>query len=328
LFVAAPHSPDQVAKGQFVGQAWTLCYEEQFYIVTGLLLLVARRRFFIAALVNPNSPDWYRRYAWNDANGDKVWQPGEQTTLNSSSGGVGSTQLDPNLQDQRTREVATFLERELLPNFGVHAGFVWRRIDQLYQSDNLNRPISAFNVPVTLRDPGPAGNLGAAGPAIQAFNLNPVNLAMPVVNFLHNTPGKDDFYNLELSANKRMSNRWALNASYAYRWNQDNSVNYFGANLRVRQDVANPNDTINTEDGRYVFGLWTAKVNGTYDAPLGLRLTPAIRMQSGQPYARTFLATMNYGSQRILAEPFGTRLGRASMCSSRPRRSTWRRSSG
>jgi len=265
----------------------------------------------IDSLVNPNSPDWYRRYAWNDANGDKVWQPGEQTTLNSSSGGVGSTQLDPNLQDQRTREVATFLERELFPNFGVHAGFVWRRIDQLYQSDNLNRPISAFDVPVTVHDPGADGKLGAAGPSIQAFNLNPANLALPVVNFLHNTPGKDDFYNLELSANKRMSNRWALNASYAYRWNKDLATGYFGQRtkgaLASDQDVANPNDLINTDNGRYNFGLWTAKVNGTYDAPLGLRLTPAIRMQSGQPYARTFLVTMNYGSQRFLAEPFGTR---------------------
>ena len=261
----------------------------------------------IDSLVNPNSPDWYRRYRWNDSNNDGVWQPGEQGQLNSSSGGVGSTQLDPNLQDQRTREFATFLERELFANFGVHAGFVWRRIDQLYQSDNLNRPIDAFNVPITIHDPGPDGTLGANGPSIQAFNLNPANLALPVVNFLHNTPGSDDFYNLELTANRRMANGWSLNASYAYRWNRDNSTAYFGNTLRVRQDVANPNDAINTDNGRYNFGLWTAKVNGTYDARWGLRITPAIRMQSGQPYARTFLATMNYGSQRILAEPFGTR---------------------
>src|SRR5207245_5986794 len=53
--------------------------------------------------------------------------------------------------------------------------------------------------------------------------------------------------------------------------------------------------------------LWSAKINGSYDAPWGLRVTPAIRMQSGQPYARTFLVTMNYGAQRFLAEPFGTR---------------------
>ena len=98
----------------------------------------------IDSLVNSNSPDWFRRYAWNDLNGDNVWQQGEQGQLNSQSGGVGSTRLDPDLQDQRTREVATFLEHELLPNFGVHAGFVCRRIDQPHQSDNLKRPASAL----------------------------------------------------------------------------------------------------------------------------------------------------------------------------------------
>jgi len=262
----------------------------------------------IDSLVNPNAPDWYRRYNWTDSNGDKVWQPGEQGAAPTSSfGGIGSTQLDPNLKDTRTREFATFLERELFPNFGVHAGFVYRRIDQLSQSDNSNRPVSAFNVPIAVPIPNPNGTITPGGPTLQAFNLNPINLALPVVNLLHNTPGKDDFYNLELSANRRLSHGWSVNASYSYRWNQDNALNYFGQNLRVRQDVANPNDALNTEDGRYVFGLWTAKINGSYDAPWGLRLTPAFRMQQGQPYGRTFQATMNYGAQRFLAEPFGSR---------------------
>jgi peptidoglycan/LPS O-acetylase OafA/YrhL len=35
--------------GWFLGQAWTLCYEEQFYFVTGLLLLMAPRKFFLGA---------------------------------------------------------------------------------------------------------------------------------------------------------------------------------------------------------------------------------------------------------------------------------------
>jgi hypothetical protein len=64
---------------------------------------------------------------------------------------------------------------------------------------------------------------------------------------------------------------------------------------------------INNDNGRYVFGLWTAKINGSYDAKWGIRLTPAFRMQQGQPYGRTFQATMNYGAQRFLAEPFGSR---------------------
>jgi hypothetical protein len=262
----------------------------------------------IDSLVNPNSPDWWRRYTWTDTNKDGVWQNGEQGAApTSSNGGVGSTQLDPNLQDTRTREAAFWLEREVAQNFGVHAGFVWRKIDQLSQSDNLNRPISAFNVPITVHDPGPDGTQTATGTPIQAWNLNPANLALPIVNFLHNTPGHDDFYNIEFSANKRMSNKWALNASYAYRWNRDNANTYFGNNLRLRQDLSNPNDAINTDDGQLVFGLWSAKINGSYDAPWGLKVTPAVRMQSGQPYARTFQVTMNYGAQRFLAEPIGSR---------------------
>jgi peptidoglycan/LPS O-acetylase OafA/YrhL len=33
-------------RGHFPGQAWTLCYEEQFYGVVGVLLLISRRYFF------------------------------------------------------------------------------------------------------------------------------------------------------------------------------------------------------------------------------------------------------------------------------------------
>jgi peptidoglycan/LPS O-acetylase OafA/YrhL len=37
-------------KALFLGHAWTLCYEEQFYAVCGLLLLLCPRRFFLGAL--------------------------------------------------------------------------------------------------------------------------------------------------------------------------------------------------------------------------------------------------------------------------------------
>ncbi len=33
-------------KQYFMGQAWTLCYEEQFYILAGIVLLVSKRHFF------------------------------------------------------------------------------------------------------------------------------------------------------------------------------------------------------------------------------------------------------------------------------------------
>lgn len=38
-------------KALFLGQAWTLCYEEQFYAVTGLLLILTPRHFFASAAI-------------------------------------------------------------------------------------------------------------------------------------------------------------------------------------------------------------------------------------------------------------------------------------
>jgi len=41
------------AKGFFISPAWTLCYEEQFYLVTGLILWIARAHFFrVAAIIS------------------------------------------------------------------------------------------------------------------------------------------------------------------------------------------------------------------------------------------------------------------------------------
>jgi peptidoglycan/LPS O-acetylase OafA/YrhL len=37
------------SRAHFVGQSWTLCYEEQFYLVVGLILVFTARRLFLAA---------------------------------------------------------------------------------------------------------------------------------------------------------------------------------------------------------------------------------------------------------------------------------------
>jgi len=43
--------PGTAPRDYILGQAWTLCYEEQFYIVTGLALLLRPARFFTSAVV-------------------------------------------------------------------------------------------------------------------------------------------------------------------------------------------------------------------------------------------------------------------------------------
>ena len=42
---------------------------------------------------------------------------------------------------------------------------------------------------------------------------------------------------------------------------------------------------------------------GTVNLPAAVRLVPFVRSQSGTPYARTFVRTLNYGTATIKAEP-------------------------
>lgn len=262
---------------------------------------------------NDNSPDWFRRHAWTDRNGSGLWEAGEEGVLIARRGGLGSARLDPNLKEQYTREVAAFFEHELMPQFAVHLGYVYRSIGNLNVLVNTNRPLSAYTVPMTILDPGVDGRLGTAddGPGIPGFNLDPVARALPVVNTRTNLPGTSEFHTLEYSATRRQSGGWSLAASGSIRLNRDNDTGYFGNNLRALQAPSTRNDFINTDEGRYNFTTWTFKLNGSYQAKWGIMVTPALRVQSGQPFGRTFLAGaangINYGSQRILAEPIDSR---------------------
>ena len=74
---------------------------------------------------NPNGSG-QKRYVWDDANGDLLWQPGEEGRLISSAGGVATTSLDPEQKDDYTYDMSAWLEREVVPNLGVRAGFVHR----------------------------------------------------------------------------------------------------------------------------------------------------------------------------------------------------------
>lgn len=262
----------------------------------------------LAENVNNNPADWFRQFAWADPNGNGRYDRGEEGVVIAQRGGAASSSLDPNIKDTKTSEVSAWLEHEISPGLAISGGYVYRHIDNFRVIVNANRPFSAFNVPVTIRDPGPDGVLGNAddGPGIPGFNLSP-SATPGVRNFVTNQPGDAEYHTLEFLASKRQSGRWSLQGSFAIRWNQDQDNGYFGNNLRATTTPANPNDTINTDGGRYNFSVWNAKINGSFDVAYGIRITPALRVQQGQAFGRTFLAGaangINYGTQRILAEP-------------------------
>jgi len=262
--------------------------------------------------VSPNANGgWYRRYSWTDPNGSGRWEPGEEGALVATSGGVATESIDPDLEDTYTRELAGWFERELVTNFGIRTGFVWRGQRQRYQRIDANKPFSAFTVPVTIPDPGPDGRSGNAddGSPLQGFNLSPAYAALAPSNVQTNVPDSDsDFYTFEVTGTKRFSHRWSLLATFAYTWVREFENAYFGNTVRQNDLRVTPNDLINTADGRHEFTTWQGKLHGTWEVPWwGLKLTPILRHQAGQPWGRVFQYRFNYGTTRVLAEPLGTR---------------------
>jgi hypothetical protein len=106
-----------------------------------------------------------------------------------------------------------------------------------------------------------------------------------------------------------MSNRWSLLASWGITKSFDNGNSaYLGNSVRANSLPANPNDKINTDDGRHEYSRQNAKLAGTYQTPWWkIAISPMLRYQQGFPFGRTFASNLSYGSVRFLAEPFGTR---------------------
>jgi hypothetical protein len=262
----------------------------------------------IATAANPNRSPWFRRYQWTDRNANGFWDEGEQGNLLQSQGGVASTVVDPNLENTFTREVSAWFERELAPSFGVRTGVVMRQIRNQRANVDANRPFSAFNVPVTFVDRGPDDRAGTAddGGTISGFNLDPSRLGLPTLTTVANVPDANgDYYTWEVSANRRMSGRWSLRASFTHTWNYDQANSYAGNTVRQYSLPYTPNDFINTdrEDGAFRFTNWTAKIMSTIEAPYGVRLTPMLRHQSGEQIGRVLQVQFNYGTQPVLVEP-------------------------
>jgi hypothetical protein len=194
--------------------------------------------------------------------------------------------------------MSVWIERELIPNLGLRAGFVHREEHQPRGTLNTNQPYEAFNVATTVRDPGPDGVVGNSddGAPIAAFNLASAYVGLPTVNVVTNLTGDSSFDTFEIAMNKRMSNRWSASTSYSFTWAKD-----------VR-DILNPNSCINAnaacqdETTDYSF-----KLNGVFELVAGLKMSPVYRFQSGNNYSRTFVATLNYANPTLDAEPRNAR---------------------
>jgi hypothetical protein len=228
----------------------------------------------IGSSANPNTAAKQETYQWNDANRDRIWQPGEQRNRTSQAleGGV---LLQDDIKQPYSHEASVWLERQLADTVGVRGGFVYKTEDDLIDTGwQPFRPPSAFTVPFNFTDIGVDGRSGTSDDrVIQMLGLPSSQAsAFPTTTVVSNAGGYSRYKTVELSLNRRYANRWSAQIGGAYTMLHD-----FPNNV-----PNNPN-----EPGVQDRTTWNLKASGSYDAAWGIRLSPVVRHQSGANYART-----------------------------------------
>ena len=260
-------------------------------------------------LANPNQPVWWRLYSWSDANNSRVWEPGEESGIPQRLGGEQITVVDPGLQLPYVREVMARVEREIRGGLNLSTTIVWRGERQQGSRQRASRAFEDFNVEGVVKDPGPDNRFGNAddGPEIRIRDI-PVELINQSATIIKNLPNSNsDYLTWEFVARRRVRGRWSLMAWYSTTWSRDHANAYLGQTVRANAFPVTPNDFIQTDaQGRHRFRMWSARFLATYDGPWGIGVTPFLRIQSGQPFARTLSTRTNHGTISVLTEPVGT----------------------
>jgi hypothetical protein len=227
---------------------------------------------------NPNTTAKSATYTWNDLNGDRRWQPGEEGTRTAQSL-AGSIGLDPGIESPITHEVSAWLERQITDTMGVRAGFVHKTEDNLIGIGVPGRDArnGAYSEPFAYNDIGADNIRNTADDQVLTLYAMPRDLAsqFPLDQVVENLPRRSSYDTIEVSMNRRYSNRWSASIGGAYSWLDD-----------FPETVANSWPRNPNLPGQVKRSTWNLKATGSYDAPWGIRLSPVLRHQSGTNFAR------------------------------------------
>jgi hypothetical protein len=252
-------------------------------------------------------------FLWHDLNGDRLWTPNE-SNLSLGSGNpdfvsitaASNYELSPELKQPNTWESTVSFERELAPSLGFRVMYINKIVDGSIETINAKRPYSAWNVPITRRDPGPDGQLGTADDAGRVTLYDYASSfqgATFVSNKRVNADNTDKFHSMEFTLTKRASSRWMGQVSYFavknHRW--------------LTGVFQNPNDEFFPLDETW---SWAGNISGSYRMPYDINLSGFLQSQSGVKGQRTNIfrtadpdggaRIANNGNTTIRLEPYGS----------------------
>jgi hypothetical protein len=221
-------------------------------------------------------------FRWRDLDGNGDYTPGE-VNLNPNGSdfvsitGASSARLNPELRPAMTTETTVGIEREVVQNLGIRVLYVRKMVNDRFGTRNVARPRSAYNIPLTRRDPGPDGVLNNSddGGSVTIWDYDPAYFGAAFVqNEQQNTDRDDTYDTIEFTVTKRTSGKWGAMASF---WAIKNDFW-----LVLFED--DPNVDLNSRDQTW---KWAGNVSGNYSAPFGIQLGAFIQSKVGLQGQRT-----------------------------------------
>jgi hypothetical protein len=255
----------------------------------------------IAEFANANGSA-YGIFRWDDDNGDRMWQEGEEREAPYAWNVYSATEINPDLKNTYTDEITLGIEREILTDLNVSATFVMRNDGNII--DDLDRSHSyddwyqvqgeAEGITFTYwdvdRDKRPQNEWWVTNPEFDPLYTWEVK--------------NSKYRGLTLRAHKRFSNKWQLLVSFT--WSKHEGM------LSSLEYASSMFDEPNADYYAYGRTYWDRpiilKVSGSYQLPWGINVGASFRFNSGAPYARDAEIKFNYtGSwDTIQMEPRGS----------------------
>jgi hypothetical protein len=295
--------PD-VVDWKTVGPRLSAAYDLMGNGRTGVKFAAGRYYYMIASGggilggFNPNG-NYSEQYAWSDLNGDRTFQPGEQTgTPVVTRVNTSTVTRDEDYRRPYTDEFTGGIDHELFPSLRLSIIGTHRVEKDLQATSNPANPYDTFLT--TRADLGRDGVAGTADDGtFQFYNRN-----VGGTNLTHHTndPTFRQTYNgIEISGTKRMSNRWQMLMGYTY-----SQTRQKGLSVNV-----NPNALINAEGpvtGQTGDRPHQFKVSGTYILPFyDIGLAANLNRQSGAVITRSINTAQTVGGNTAVnVEPLGS----------------------
>jgi len=214
--------------------------------------------------------------------------------------------VQPGLKNERLDDMGVFVQHELTKTLSIEGGYIFRELHNSPQTINLALPNSLFTLQSVVQVPATwdaNGNVLTTRP-LTMYDV-PKNLIAASQNEIASPAGNTQiFRNVEVTLNKRLSQRFTVVGSY-YWTHTTSSISSVASSGGITNGVAtNPDQLINNGQS---YSQWVSHIDGSYEGPWGIRISPVLRMQKGAPLTPAYPVTgLNVGTLYVPLAPTGT----------------------